>query len=170
MVVESETGWTCSFVHWSRPSPQRAKHSPQDGGGGVLFGRVMFLKKSLIKFKKREILLKNLISTFSSEMGRSSITHVLTWRQLAGGGGHCSCRQAHALQFTAFPAVSYCQPSPPAYCHHPGGPRGHLHLWPLVSMLELSLRTPLLVTPSAFLLFLLLIPLLSFFFYHFVAL
>ena len=44
----------------------------------------IFFKNSLITSKKREILLKNLISAFSSEMERSStaaFSHGTSWRE-----------------------------------------------------------------------------------------
>lgn len=57
---------------------------------------ITFFKNSLIKFIKQMILLKILMSSFSSEMGGSSIAHVLTRCQWLEGVITSSCSQVHS--------------------------------------------------------------------------
>ena len=125
---------------------------------------IMFLKNSSIKFTKQEILLKTLMSSFSSEMGGSSITHVLTWCQWLEGVITRSHSQGHTLQFTSVPTAPYCQPSPPIITQVVLVASGfHLELVPKLpcacpSTSSTPTPPPLLITPSAFSLSLLLIP------------
>lgn len=73
---------------------------------------ITFFKNSLIKFIKREILLKILMSSFSAEMGGSSIAHVLTRCQWLEGVITSSCSQVHGSAIHHSPHCSLLSAQP----------------------------------------------------------
>lgn len=128
--------WACSFPRWLGTGCLRAEISPW---GVFHLSCIIFSENSWITFLKQEILLKNLISTLSLEMGRFGITYICSWQQLTGVGQRLPLQMR--LGFCSWPLsppLSTVPGAPSPDC--PAVPMWSLWapaLWPLLVSLEL---------------------------------